>query len=279
MDNLINTSNQTPIEIALGIDENGMTTARKLYSFLELRADNFSRWVKKNITENEFAIENEDYLRVVFDDETPTGGKIQREDYRLTAHFAKKLSMKATGERGEQAREYFTRLEEKAKQMVIDKKQLSPQLQLMNMLVENMSRQEIEQKRQAEQISKIEKKQDALTETFSMPSDAEDFQKWANRCLSRIAESSKFDRGRGRNYNYACARNESYDRLKRKWNCNLNDRVARARGRALERKPGISKTELNSINKLTVIANDKSLKPVYETVIKEMMIAYCVEVA
>ena len=28
------TSEQTPIEIALGIDEEGMTTARKLYSFL-----------------------------------------------------------------------------------------------------------------------------------------------------------------------------------------------------------------------------------------------------
>ena len=200
-------------------------------------------------------------------------------DYKLTTDFAKHLSMESHSDKGKIARQYFVNIEDRAKQMVIDKKQLSPQLQLMNMLVENMSRQEIEQKRQAEQISKIEKKQDALTETFSMPSDAEDFQKWANRCLSRIAESSKFDRGRGRNYNYACARNESYDRLKRKWNCNLNDRVARARGRALERKPGISKTELNSINKLTVIANDKSLKPVYETVIKEMMIAYCVEVA
>lgn len=43
MDNLINTSNQTPIEIALGIDENGMTTARKLYAFLELGQGQFSR--------------------------------------------------------------------------------------------------------------------------------------------------------------------------------------------------------------------------------------------
>ena len=31
MNNIINTSNQTPIELALGIDENGMTTARALY--------------------------------------------------------------------------------------------------------------------------------------------------------------------------------------------------------------------------------------------------------
>ena len=32
----IHTGNQTPIEIALGVDERGMTTAKKLYEFLEL---------------------------------------------------------------------------------------------------------------------------------------------------------------------------------------------------------------------------------------------------
>lgn len=37
----INTSTQTPIEIALQIDENGMTTASKLYSFLELEPSHF----------------------------------------------------------------------------------------------------------------------------------------------------------------------------------------------------------------------------------------------
>ena len=46
---------------------------------------------------------------------------------------------------------YFT-----VKKELIDKKQLSPQLQLMNMLVENMNRTELEQKRQAEQISRVE---------------------------------------------------------------------------------------------------------------------------
>ncbi len=53
---------QTPIEIALGVDENGMTTAKRLYEFLELNPSNYSKWYKTNITENEFAIENEDYF-------------------------------------------------------------------------------------------------------------------------------------------------------------------------------------------------------------------------
>lgn len=118
MNKIMKATVQTPIEIALGIDENGMTTARKLYSFLELRPGNFARWCKANIIENQFAEENTDYLRLLFDEETPTGGKIQREDYKLTAHFAKKLSMMQKTERGEAARDYFIKVEDKAKDMV-----------------------------------------------------------------------------------------------------------------------------------------------------------------
>ncbi len=44
-----NTSTQTPIEIALQIDENGMTTASNLYTFLELEPKNFSHWCLRNI--------------------------------------------------------------------------------------------------------------------------------------------------------------------------------------------------------------------------------------
>lgn len=121
-----NTSNQTPIEIALGVNDEGMTTARKLYEFLELASGQFSRWSRTNIVENDFAAENEDYWR--FDINVEGNRTV---DYRLTAHFAKKLSMKGNGEKAEQAREYFTRLEERVKQKVIDRSQLSPEIQAL----------------------------------------------------------------------------------------------------------------------------------------------------
>jgi anti-repressor protein len=38
---------RTPIEVALDIDSEGMTTARKLYNFLGLAQGQFSRWAKK----------------------------------------------------------------------------------------------------------------------------------------------------------------------------------------------------------------------------------------
>ena len=51
----------TPIEMVLGGDEQGMTTARKLYEFLELSPSNYSKWCRTNIIENDFAEENIDY--------------------------------------------------------------------------------------------------------------------------------------------------------------------------------------------------------------------------
>lgn len=158
----------------------------------------------------------------------------------------------------------------------IDTTQLSPQLQMFQQIFQTVANQELEQKRQAEQLNRIEKKQDTIAETFASVSGNEDFKSWVNKCIGRIAESPSFTNGNSRTIRYANARAESYNRLKSKWSCNLDDRVSRAKGRALERKPNITKTELNAINKLAVIAEDKSLKPVYETVIKEMMIFYCV---
>lgn len=276
--NIITSDNQTPIEIVLGIDENGMTTARKLYEFLELEPKNYSRWCKTNITENEFATENEDYEVFFINDENPLGGR-PTQDYKLTAHFAKKLSMKGNGERAEQAREYFTRIEEKAKETVINLKQLSPELQMFHRIFQTVATQEIEQKRQAEQLKRLEQKQEAIADTFQKINDTEDFQRWANSCIAKIAESPNFNRGISRSQKYSLARTESYERLKLKRNCRLDDRVQKAIGRALEERPDIKKSELQKINKIYIIANDKDLKPAYELVLKEMMICYCVKTA
>ena len=149
MNELMEQVNKTPIEIALGIDEEGMTTARKLYAFLELDSRNYSRWCKSNISENEFADENVDYWAFVINEEW--GGQATT-DYKLTAHFAKKLSMKGNGEKAEEAREYFTHLEERVKQKAIDFSQLSPELQMFSRIFQSVAEQQLEQKRQAEKV-------------------------------------------------------------------------------------------------------------------------------
>lgn len=153
MNDMIETTMQSPIEVALGIDENGMTTARALYSFLELRPGNFARWCKGNITENQFAEENTDYVRFFLDEETPTGGKIQREDYRLTASFAKKLSMMAKSEKGEQARKYFVKVEDGMKELAIRFQNMSPELRAV-LVVD-------------QRVTRVEQKADTLEDRFN----------------------------------------------------------------------------------------------------------------
>lgn len=106
------TSTQTPIEIALQIDENGMTTASNLYSFLELQPSHFSHWCTRNIKNNKFAIENVDYIVFASESENPKIGGRPKTDYKLTSDFAKKLSMTGNTERHEQARDYFIACEQ-----------------------------------------------------------------------------------------------------------------------------------------------------------------------
>ncbi|MGN8630302.1 antA/AntB antirepressor family protein [Blautia sp. HCP3S3_G3] len=115
------TSKQTPIEIALGVDEQGMTTATKLYGFLELNPSNYSKWFKKNIIENQFAEENVDYFRFVLKYESGDNFSKERQDARLTASFAKKLSMMQKNQKGEAARNYFVGIENGAKKLTREK--------------------------------------------------------------------------------------------------------------------------------------------------------------
>lgn len=233
----------------------------------------YREWAKRRLSDID-AVEKNDFEGVEIS--TPSGQT--KKDHIIKLDSAKEMAMLERNEIGKKVRKHFIEIENRYKQQIIDRSQLSPQTQLILSMSESIAKTELEQKRQAEKIEKLEYNQKALADTFSAQSDTEDFQAWANKCIARIAESPMFNKGVGRNSRYAYARNESYERLKKKWNCNLDDRVARAKGRAMERNPGITKAELNAINKLTVIANDKSLRPVYETVLKEMMIQYCVEV-
>lgn len=107
----VDTSSQTPIEIALKIDENGMTTASNLYAFLELNPTQFSRWCKRNIVNNKFSTENVDYICFDISVESAIKGQTKT-DYRITSDFAKKLSMTGNTERHEQARQYFVACEQ-----------------------------------------------------------------------------------------------------------------------------------------------------------------------
>lgn len=259
MNNIQNMDMRTPIEIALDIDEQGMTTARNLYEFLELAQGQFSRWAKANIIDNPFATENEDYWRFDIDVE---GNKTF--DYKITSHFAKKLSVRGNSEKAEQAREYFTTVEERVKQSAIDRTQLSPQLQSLFALIETQARQEIEQKRQAEQIAKVEQTVDNMKEIFAQP-----IGDWKTEINSRVREISIKS-----GIEYQTLYSQLYGELETTAHCSLK-RLQDNKQARME-KAGNTKTAIkNETTKIAIIFEKPQLKAIFESIVKKYAMSYC----
>ena len=261
MNDLESAKMQTPIEIALGIDEDGMTTAKKLYEFLELDSRNYSRWCKSNITENEFADENVDYWAFVINEEW--GGQATT-DYKSTAHFAKKLSMKGNGERAEQAREYFARLEEKVKQKAIDLSQLSPELQMFQKIFNSVAQQQLEQKRQAKKLDHVEQRVESIREVVAM-----DTASWRDD-TGNILRKIGMELGGGQAYSQVRA--ESYELLSKRMGVNLKQRLTNKRRRMADE--GICKSTRDKLSYVDIIAEDKKLIEGYTAIVKELAIRY-----
>lgn len=195
-------------------------------------------------------------------------------DYKLTAHFAKKLSCKGNGAKAEEAREYFTRVEEKAKEMAINVSALSPELQMFNRIFQSVAQQQLVQIEIKKQQEKMEKKLDTVVSTYEKTENAEDFKQWCKNCAGKIAKSEKL-KHLGRSELYQVIWNESYQRLAEKRPCRLKQRLDKERGNALDRGKSQSWIKTN-ITYLSIIADDKDLKPAYEGVMREMMMYYCV---
>lgn len=257
----IDTSKLTPIEIALGIDANGMTTAKKLYEFLELNPSNYSKWCKRNILENEFAEENVDFWAFVLNDEW--GGQATT-DYKLTARFAKKLSMTQKNERGEQARDYFTKVEDKAKEMVLRLQEMSPELRLLI----NM---EMEQKRQAAELAEVkeasQKNADRIESIRDVVSlDTTSWRDDTRNLINKIAQEL------GGGTAFQQVRAESYELLEKRMGVSLKQRLTNKRRRMADE--GMCKSKRDKLSQVDIIAEDKKLIEGYTAIVKEMAIKY-----
>ncbi len=96
-------------------EENGqqLVSARELYDFLGYDKSQWSRWSNKNIVNEEYFTENQDYQS--FD--TMSNGNLTT-DYIITIDVAKELSMMARTEKGKEARQYFINCEKKLKEII-----------------------------------------------------------------------------------------------------------------------------------------------------------------
>lgn len=99
-------------------------SARELYSNLTNGdMSHYSRWVKQNIIDNDFADENVDYILFATMAKTPndsdlhTLGGRPTQDYILTIDFAKELCMLSKCAKGKEIRKYFIECEKKLKEV------------------------------------------------------------------------------------------------------------------------------------------------------------------
>lgn len=94
-------------------DYNGKkaVSAKELYDNLGLHKAHWAKWYRKNITENPFAIEKEDWIPLTLGVSSPGS-----QDFALSIKFAKKLSMMARTPEGERVRDYFIEVEKMAKE-------------------------------------------------------------------------------------------------------------------------------------------------------------------
>ena len=261
MNQLTVTTNQTPIEIALGIDENGMTTAKKLYSFLELDLKNYARWCKSNIKDNEFAEEDVDYFPFVINEEC--GGQATT-DYKLTAKFAKKLSMTAKNEKGEQAREYFVRTEDKLKEVAIQVSELPPEMQMFKSIFDQQAKQYIEMQQLKADNQEVIKKVESIREVVAL--DTTSWREDTGTLLRKIG--AKLGGGKA----YQEIRIESYKLLDKRMGVDISTRLTNLKNRMAGE--GVSKSKRDSMSNLDVIERDKKLIEGYTAIVKEMAIKY-----
>ena len=250
-------STQTPIEQAIGVDRNGRTSARRLYEFLELAPGQFSRWAKTNITENEFAEEGVDYKGFDINVE----GNIVR-DYTLTAHFAKKLSMKGNSQKAEAAREYFATVEERVKEKLI-RKDLTPQMQMLYGMLDQMA----ETERQAREAKALAEKAAETTEAIKEAMQPV-YDNWRTKTNDKIIKITKHAA-----LPYADLRDEMYRVLEHRAGCDLNTRLRNMRSRMND--SGSTKSNINKLCKMDVIECDKRLKEIFSKIVAEYEIKYC----
>lgn len=94
-------------------------SARALYVFLGLNPTVYARWTKKNILQNDFAVEHIDWEGTLPDVEYSISkglGGQTAQDYALSIDFAKRLAMMTRSAKGEEARLYFLACERIAMQ-------------------------------------------------------------------------------------------------------------------------------------------------------------------
>lgn len=150
------------------------------------------------------------------------------------------------------------------------KRALSPELQMLQGLLSQMVEKELANKERDRQILIAKETADKAVATTENIKEAVKpvFDNW------RSEINSKFNRiQKGAGEEFRMLRTEMYQELERRAGCDLNTRLRNKRNRMAEN--GCTKTEINSLNKMDVIDDDKKLREIFSKIVTEYEIKYC----
>lgn len=154
---------------------------------------------------------------------------------------------------------YFT-----VRQAIVDRSQLSPQMQMLYGLIEQQAKQELEQKRQSERINKIEQDQTAIRDALE-PIHQETWRKDVTDKFNRVQRKSQIP------WNELWV--EMYKELDRRAGADTAIRLKNRRDRM--RRDGICETDIRRCTRMDIIQDDKKLRAIFERILTEYEIKYC----
>lgn len=181
--------------------------------------------------------------------------------YLLTKKGCDMVANKMTGEKGVLfTAAYVTAFEKMREHMSGTMSSLSPQLQAMI----NM---ELRQNEQEQKIAALEarsdhqeKKMEEVVEIFAVPSlDRDLWQQNMNKYISSLCERYGLS--------HQAARGELYKELELQAGVNLSSRRTRMQNRM--KRAGAKSAERQAVTKLSVVAADKKLRPIFEGICRQ----------
>ena len=140
---------------------------------------------------------------------------------------------------------------------------LSPETKLLYQMINQIAASEIQAKEAKELAQKAVETTEAIKEAVKPV-----FDNW------RSEINSKFNRiQKNADKQFSVLRTEMYAELEKRAGCDLNTRLRNKRSRMQEN--GCTKTEINNLNRMDIIEEDKKLREIFSKIVSEYEIQYC----
>lgn len=188
--------------------------------------------------------------------------------YMLTKKGCEMVANKMTGEKGVLfTAAYvtaFNKMEEHLKEEAVDMTQLSPEMQMLKLLIDKAIATELAQKQQEQHLQLVEQKVEGIRELVGI--NPNQWREDCRRLIVRIANRM------GGNEYIRDVNAEVFQQVDERAGVSLATRLTNKRRRMADE--GVCKSKRDRLTKVDVIAEDRKLVEIYIKVVRELEVRY-----